>query len=135
MKRVPAQVFVLPAVFVAGGVFAVWTGVGRQDARGTVLVVLGGIVLLSSLAFVGVVVVRVRRGTVPEGDPPRPGWLDSSAMFVFLGLAAVWWVYLLVRALAASAYGAAALDALLLGFTLWTLVQGLRRRRRQRTPR
>jgi membrane protein YdbS with pleckstrin-like domain len=67
-----------------------------------------------------------------EDSRVRPAWLDSTAAIVVLVAATAMWAFYMVVAIAKGAYALAAVDALLLVASVWTVSRILRRRRAQR---
>lgn len=64
-----------------------------------------------------------------EHPDHRPAWLDGNGMVLVLAAATAMWTYYAVTALVRGAVLLAALDALLLIATAWTLARTLQRRR------
>jgi hypothetical protein len=133
VSGLPKQLLVFVGAMLAVSAFLIWNGLERQDSRGTLIAIGGAVALLSTVSFVGLVIVRSRQNIVPVDDSRLLAglgtWRNSRGNVILLALAAALWGYYLVAAVARGAFGFVALDALLFALCVWGLVRVLRRRR------
>jgi hypothetical protein len=133
VRDLPRQLLVPLAVLLGASVLLIWTGLARQDSKGTLIAIAGGVALASALAFLGAVIVRSRSGIVPAEDPQLRArldtWRNSPASVILIATGVALWGYDLVAAVMRGAFGLAALYAILFASFVWRLLRVLRRRR------